>query len=262
MRYMCSTGRWPVAFSSLATSSRELALCISVKVPYLSASALAPSISSSEQVPTPSMVAKHLMRPSAMPSIGLDVALGQIEPLLQRHLLEIVRAFVAVRAGMIPHPAAGGGAHADFLDRLDRRVEPHAAGLDEARRAGADHLRHQALGVPVLILFRDRRHVGIAPELQPVARAQRIRDQAAGDLAEMRMPVDQPGHDEPHRGVDRLAPREPLAKVAVLPTATMRSLRMATAPSVMMCRSWLRVSKVPCSIRISTFSIFPSVSAH
>src|SRR5205823_3594882 len=41
--------------------------------------------------------------------------------------------------------------------------------------------------------------------------ARRIRDQAAGNLAQMRMPVDQPRHDESHRGIKRFARLEPLA---------------------------------------------------
>src|SRR5262249_42556849 len=44
-------------------------------------------------------------------------------------------------------------------------------------------------------------------------------------------------------------------KSEVFPTAAMRSLRMAIAPSVMIWRSPLSVSSVPCSIRMSTSSI-------
>ncbi len=152
---------------------------------------------------------KALDAPIREPVICLDVFLGEIEALLQRHLFEVVRAFVTIRAGMIPHPAAGGGAHSGFLDRLYGRVDPHAARLDETRRAGPDHFRHQALGVPVFILPGDRGHVGVAPELQPIAGAERVRNQAASDLAEMRVPVDQPRHDEPHRCIESFARLKP-----------------------------------------------------
>jgi hypothetical protein len=84
------------------------------------------------------------------------------------------------------------------------RVWLSETGLDKAGRARPYHFRHQALRIPVLVLLRYRGHVRVAPELQPVARAQRIRNEAAGDLAEMGMAVDQARHDESRRRVDCL----------------------------------------------------------
>src|SRR6266480_1002649 len=142
MRYMCSTGRWPVALSSLATSSRELV-----------------------GTGADTLDGREAFDAAIRDAVErLDIALGQIERLLESHLLEVFGAFVAVRPGMVPNPAAGRGAHAGLRDRFDRRFEPHAAGFDEAGGARPDHLRHQALGVPVLVLLGDRGHVGVAPE--------------------------------------------------------------------------------------------------
>ena len=105
---------------------------------------------------------------------------------------------------MVPDPASRGRPHPGLYDRAQRAGEELAAGLDEAGGAAADHLRHQAFGVPVLVLLGDRVEIGVAPVLEPVAGPQIVRDKPAGELDQMGVAVDQPRHDQLERGVDGL----------------------------------------------------------
>ena len=59
---MCSTGRWPNVASSTSTSRSLVDLCSTNSDPGLGGQPAAPRVSSSEQVPTPSMVTASLIR--------------------------------------------------------------------------------------------------------------------------------------------------------------------------------------------------------
>ena len=99
---------------------------------------------------------------------------------------------------MVPDPASGRRADAAPLDGLDRAGSICSPARRSRSCPSASSPRSDTC-VPVFVLRGDLRDVRIAPVLQPIAGLERPY-QPAGDLAEMSVPVDDPGHDDPHRG--------------------------------------------------------------
>ena len=191
--------RWASGIVSRLGREGCSALCIIPQpTPCRPASACAPWIRASEQVPKPSSSGQ-----AADPPVGAAVHLAE-HVLGERQRLVGRLLHAPALAVEVPRPAAEDRAHPDLLDHVgDGGHVEQRAGLAERGGAGADHLDAGELRRRLLLLRRDR---GVQRQ-QPVGQVARHRDvvehqPAAEVLGQVDVGVDEARHHDAPASVD------------------------------------------------------------